>query len=164
MGAAWAALHGGYRGNKYEGPDKGAALDKLKKLYEAEDMPLPTEKEAGPTLVDRVISFFKEGKRNASPDQGRLQQIHDLAVMNGASCPLVFKQANGQHRWILFSSNAYQDRDREIVKQAALEADVARTEKRRRSDCVGAHGSLIRRRAHRKRPILPGLSRQLGAC
>jgi len=22
MGAAWAALHGGYRGNKYEGPGK----------------------------------------------------------------------------------------------------------------------------------------------
>ena len=22
MGAAWAALHGGYRGNKYDGPDK----------------------------------------------------------------------------------------------------------------------------------------------
>lgn len=43
MGAAWAALHGGYRGNKYEGPDKQKAIDKLKALYNSEEMPLPGE-------------------------------------------------------------------------------------------------------------------------
>jgi hypothetical protein len=43
MGAAWAALHSGFRGNKYEGPDKQAALKKLKALYKSEDMPLPKE-------------------------------------------------------------------------------------------------------------------------
>lgn len=41
MGAAWAALHGGYRGNKYEGPNKAEALRKLKALYKSEDMELP---------------------------------------------------------------------------------------------------------------------------
>lgn len=44
MGAAWAALHGGYRGNKYEGPNKQDAIAKLKRMYESEDMMLPTEK------------------------------------------------------------------------------------------------------------------------
>jgi hypothetical protein len=44
MGAAWAALHGGYRGNKYEGPKKAEALKKLKALYKSEGMPLPSEK------------------------------------------------------------------------------------------------------------------------
>ena len=43
MGAAWAALHSGFRGNKYEGPSKQAALKKLKSLYKSEDMPLPKE-------------------------------------------------------------------------------------------------------------------------
>ncbi len=43
MGASWAALHGGYRGNKYEGPDKQKAIEKLKALYRAEGMPLPSE-------------------------------------------------------------------------------------------------------------------------
>ncbi|MCI0423901.1 MAG: hypothetical protein L0312_32605, partial [Acidobacteria bacterium] len=43
MGAAWAALHGGYRGNKYEGPDKAAALKKLKALYKSEKLDLPSE-------------------------------------------------------------------------------------------------------------------------
>lgn len=44
LGAAWAALHGGYRGNKYEGPNKQEAISKLRKLYEAEDMPTPNTK------------------------------------------------------------------------------------------------------------------------
>lgn len=41
MGAAWAALHGGYRGNVYEGPGKQEAIAKLRAMYEAEDMPMP---------------------------------------------------------------------------------------------------------------------------
>jgi hypothetical protein len=44
MGAAWAALHGGYRGNKYEGPDKDKAITELKSLYDKEGMEPPSEK------------------------------------------------------------------------------------------------------------------------
>lgn len=47
MGAAWAALHGGYRGNKYEGPDKEKALAALKALYKSQGMELPGEQEGG---------------------------------------------------------------------------------------------------------------------
>ena len=43
MGGAWAALHGGHRGNKYEGPNKGKALSDLIRLYAAENMPTPYE-------------------------------------------------------------------------------------------------------------------------
>jgi hypothetical protein len=42
MGAAWAALHEGHRGNKYDGPGKSEAIAKLKKLYEREVMKLPS--------------------------------------------------------------------------------------------------------------------------
>lgn len=41
MGNAWAALHGGFQGNKYEGPHKQDAIDKLKKLYDSEKMSTP---------------------------------------------------------------------------------------------------------------------------
>lgn len=41
MGAAWAALHGGYRGNKYEGPDKAKAISKLAALYASEELDTP---------------------------------------------------------------------------------------------------------------------------
>jgi hypothetical protein len=43
MGAAWAALHGGYRGNKYDGPDKDKAITKLKVAYKKEKMDTPQE-------------------------------------------------------------------------------------------------------------------------
>jgi hypothetical protein len=43
MGGAWAALHGGYRGNKYEGPQKQEAIKKLKALYKREGMATPAE-------------------------------------------------------------------------------------------------------------------------
>lgn len=44
MGAAMAALTSpnGFRGNKYEGPKKAEALRKLKAMYKAEDMEMPT--------------------------------------------------------------------------------------------------------------------------
>lgn len=58
MGAAWAALHGGYRGSKYAGPNKSEALSKLKTLYEQEDMPVPQTKDKdyyeGPQLVSYI--------------------------------------------------------------------------------------------------------------
>jgi len=44
MGAAWAALHGGYRGNKYAGPGKQAAIRRLKQVYAREGMDTPAEK------------------------------------------------------------------------------------------------------------------------
>ena len=44
MGAAHAALHSGFRGNKYEGPNKAQAISELRKLYEQEKMPWPSGK------------------------------------------------------------------------------------------------------------------------
>lgn len=42
-GTAWAALHGGYRGQKYQGPNKSEAIAKLKRIYKAMKWDLPTE-------------------------------------------------------------------------------------------------------------------------
>lgn len=53
MGAAWAALHGGYRGNKYEGPNKEEAFKKLVALYHSENMPMPG--------MGGKATFFKSG-------------------------------------------------------------------------------------------------------
>ena len=93
MGAAWAALHGGYRGNPYQGPNKATALAKLRALYRAEQMDLPAEK---------ALSSFA-----------------------------VYKDQAGRERWVMVSSNAFRDRDGEIVSQKALAADVARADQDR---------------------------------
>ena len=88
-------------------------------------------KEAKPSLIDRVLGMLKEGRRNSTPGEKRLQQIHDLAVENGAQCTFSVKEVGGAYRWVMVSSNSYQDRDKEIIAQAALEADVARSDKER---------------------------------
>lgn len=47
-----------------------------------------------------------------------------------AASPLsVVKQADGSYRWVLISSNSFEDRDQEVVAQAALEADVVRADR-----------------------------------
>lgn len=130
MGSAWAALHGGYRGNKYEGPGKQEAIAKLRKMYEAEKRPVPVE---------------KEGRRNATADLDRIQKAHDLLSDLGAMCKTdpdamallgakqsrfaVFKDASGKYRWATLSSSAFEDKDQEIVSRKALENDVARADK-----------------------------------
>lgn len=49
---------------------------------------------------------------------------------------VVYKQADGRYRWITQSSNAYRDRDREIVSTKALEQDCVR------ADTDGNYGPL----------------------
>ncbi|MEI2773364.1 MAG: 2'-5' RNA ligase family protein [Candidatus Competibacter sp.] len=87
MGAAWAALTVGYRGNKYEGPQKDAALEKLRQVYEQMGRTPPGEKEK--------------------------------------SMLTVFKDATGQYRWVGSSSNAFRDREGEIVSAKALGIGVS---------------------------------------
>lgn len=67
MGAAWAALHGGYRGNRYEGPGKGEALAKLGRLYSSENLDTPKADE-GPEDV-------KAGRVIAARNVARLNRI-----------------------------------------------------------------------------------------
>lgn len=129
-----AAINSGDEAGIKANVNKGIAWVKEKQerdeFYD-NDVPISGEKERKPSIIDRVLNIFKEGRRNSSGDSDRLQQIHDLAVANGASCPMVFKEARGRLRWVLFSSNSFQDTDRQYVSQAALDRDVARTDKER---------------------------------
>jgi len=59
MGAAYAALTVGYRGNRYEGPDKAGALRKLRALYNAEEMAWPGEQaEAWRAAIEQVLDII----------------------------------------------------------------------------------------------------------
>jgi HK97 family phage prohead protease len=62
MGAAWAALHGGYRGNRYEGPGKDEALRKLRALYEREglDAPKAMDDEEIAAIANKVVELLRE--------------------------------------------------------------------------------------------------------
>lgn len=129
MGSAWAALHSGFRGNKYQGPNKQEAIGKLKRLYEREGMPLPSEKSARAAITSNEVS-------GNSADPGYpLSQTHvaQASVQPRAarekSIPssfTVFKSADGSYRWITRTTTAYKDRDDEIITTKTLETDAAR--------------------------------------
>jgi hypothetical protein len=92
-------------------------------------------------------------------DQGLLMAAEDKLDRLSKKKPkeksvLVLKDASGAYRWVSFSSNAYRDRDDEIVSTKALESDVAR------ADADGQYGPL--RWWHVGAPLGPGLD--IGAC
>jgi len=84
MGGAWAALHGGYRGNKYAGPNKDVALSKLRALYASEKMPIPESKEVSFTVykdasgIDRWLSVSSTAYRD------RDKEIVSTKALSGA--------------------------------------------------------------------------------
>lgn len=64
-------------------------------------------------------------------------RVYDEDAIGALAARLVvIKQSDGVYRWVLFSSNAFEDREGEIVSQRALEADVARM------DVAGEYGPL----------------------
>jgi len=73
MGAAWAALHGGYRGNVYEGPGKAAAIAKLTAMYSAEGMDVPKADWNGETKAGRVLA-----RRNAERIMAALETLNEV--------------------------------------------------------------------------------------
>ncbi len=58
MGAAWSALHEGFRGNKYEGPHKMEAIGKLRRLYKQEGILPPGESSSG--IIDNIDELSLE--------------------------------------------------------------------------------------------------------
>lgn len=79
MGAAWAALHGGYRGNKYEGPNKAAAIAALKKLYDAEEMVTPSEETSkeGTSMTESLLQEHATLKARALGLSKALKELLD---------------------------------------------------------------------------------------
>lgn len=61
MGAAWAALHEGYRGNRYEGPNKQEAINKLRRLYAEENMDTPGGKSIFAKVLDESSGTYLVG-------------------------------------------------------------------------------------------------------
>jgi hypothetical protein len=140
MGAAYAALTVGFRGNKYEGPGKAAALTKLKKLYTSEDMPLPGDGEkAGRRMAGRMVdklkdmmSLMKDLMGYAAPedeeDEMEMEGMPEgmMSMMNKG---VAIKQVDGKPWLVTYSTNAFKDREKEIFSTKSLEKYVAESEK-----------------------------------
>ena len=75
MGAAWAALHGGYRGNKYGGPDKDKAIAHLTSIYHSEGMDLPGKAQGGTMskltdTLEQIVDPLLKGGPGSGPRPG----------------------------------------------------------------------------------------------
>jgi hypothetical protein len=138
MGAAYAALTSNSRGNPYEGPNKAAALAKLKKLYKSEGMDLPGEKsseveeaeKAGRkvkgSMMDKIKAAYETLKDFVSwaDNEPALGADDDDLTEKG----IAIKQVNGKPWFISYSTNAFEDREREIFSTKALEKYVEEAE------------------------------------
>ena len=67
MGASWAALHGGYRGNKYEGSGREVAIEKLKALYRSEGLELPDATAADGQMGSGQLEQLPSGQDDRAP-------------------------------------------------------------------------------------------------
>jgi hypothetical protein len=67
MGAAWAALHKGSHGNKYEGPGKEQAIRDLRAMYRDEDIEMPSTESATTEMADVcAMSYTPQGATSFS--------------------------------------------------------------------------------------------------
>ncbi|MGH9351865.1 MAG: phage protease [Terriglobia bacterium] len=82
MGAAWAALNGGYQGNKYEGPGKQEAIGKLKSLYKSERIMTPNSETAAGHGIPVLLQDL--GAAVATPAGAALHradaQLREIAI------------------------------------------------------------------------------------
>ena len=99
MGAAWAALHGGYRGNVYAGPNKGAALTKLRALYTSEKMPMPAEKAASFRVFKDAAGRHRWVAQSSTAYQDRDQEIVSTKALSDDCAFADAHQSYGPLRW-----------------------------------------------------------------
>ena len=86
MGAAYAALTVGYRGNKYEGPGKAEALRKLRALYDAEEMAWPGDRaEEADVPEDELIT------ETLGESAEGVELLSEGAVQDSGAGPLTLK-------------------------------------------------------------------------
>ncbi len=134
MGSAWAALHSGFRGNKYEGPKKAQAIAKLKKLYESEGMDTPGTKDieidekVGKRIKQSMKDRLKQAWETIKEVMDWAEPDEEVSKAFGDSSHFAIKQVNGVPWFMSYSANAFEDREGEIFSTKSLENYVAEAE------------------------------------
>jgi hypothetical protein len=136
-----------------------AAADDFKKRVSAIPVPTAAEVQADPgmgtkeemSFLDHVKSFFvKDGKKTDTPirlakgittqdlvtSQAKNLLRSDLKEGLGTGFK-VFRDNKGEYRWLSFSSNAFEDNQKELFTTAALEEAVEHADK------TGQRGPLL---------------------
>jgi len=128
MGAAWAALHQGYRGQRYEGPDKEKAIAKLKKLYEQEDMEPPGKSISLDEVMRRVRdAWYAQNRpvREAAVTQGQepepfVREVFDDKIIVAAGDKLLAYPYHFEDGEIVFGKPTKVEVDYKPTKSVAV--------------------------------------------
>lgn len=123
-------------GNKVPIPLAGAVDREEEETNEqlARAKELTAVKQEAPSILNPRVyaSMIKRGyNKNQAAAISNALVSHRTKEADGGNTPVgltVYKQANGVYRWVSRSSNAFRDRDSEIVSQKALEDDVQRAD------------------------------------
>lgn len=101
------------------------ALAQMRALYASG----ADKKEAPAAVPDGVNASGPGGLTGVLGLTGLIGRKKVKQALHSARAFVVFKDAKGDYRWVLRSSNAFKDKDDEIVSTKALEDDVERSEK-----------------------------------
>lgn len=109
MGAAFAALHGGYRGNRYLGPDKSSAIEKLRGIYKEEGMNWPADADHSVNAKDAItcaaiempvtaaqgneIVYLPTGLHPITPTKGGIGKAIKVLVTRSAAAEIEKRRA-----------------------------------------------------------------------
>lgn len=92
-------------------------------------MPKPSAGESEQDFVSRCIPIVLKDGTAKDQQQASAICFSIYRERDKEHSPLsVIKQKDGTYRWVLLSSNSFEDRDQEIVSQKALERDVERAD------------------------------------
>lgn len=129
--AAHAALFAtrGFRGKKYEGPKKEEAKKRLKSIYSRMGWPWPGEKEMIMRSCPTCMGPVPNAVVDVCPSCGLPVDIDNVRGVKA------FEQG-GERYLILWTSNAFQDREKETFRTKAWEDYVTRRDARGKYDRV----------------------------
>lgn len=96
MGAAKAALTVGYRGNKYEGPDKAEALRKLRAMYKAEELEWSESAvEQARNLIEQALTLLSDIHEDDKPIEDAMAESTLTEASTGHVIGIEEKEVDG---------------------------------------------------------------------
>lgn len=88
MGEAWAALHSNFRGHGYSGPNKSAAISKLKRMYSSENLDTPSKADIELADLIETVNEMKE-KLMGEKQESTVQEVQLDEVQKSELYPAI---------------------------------------------------------------------------
>ena len=123
IGAAWAALHGGYRGQKYSGPGKANAVKKLRSLYKSMGRKPPNEQALFVGNFTEVLEARKSYFVESGYALTEATALARLALAKPMSSRVYEKSAEWLAEWLPAAQAMLESQYEELARKVTAYAD-----------------------------------------